>query len=188
MEERMTEEQQKRALGAFSTRSALETALHELQSSGFPMNQVSVIAKNADESQEMSGAHLQGQIGSQAVDAGNDTASNLAYGGATATVLLGLTSLSIPGVGAVLAAGTLAASLVASVAGAGINAASTNSLVQAMTASGIAKSQAEIYSDRLLRGDYVVLVEGSDTEIQQAADILSQKSIQDWGIYSAASA
>jgi hypothetical protein len=87
-----------------------------------------------------------------------------------------------------LAAGTLAASLVASVAGAGINAASASSLVQAMTASGIDKAQAEIYSDRLLRGDYVVLVEGTDAEIQQAANILSQQGIQDWGIYSAANA
>ncbi|MBD2120682.1 general stress protein [Trichocoleus sp. FACHB-262] len=184
----MTDNQQKRALGAFSTRSAVETALHELQATGFPMNQVSVIAKNADESQDVSGAHMQSQVGDQEVGAGNATASNLAYGGAAATVLLGLTSLSIPGVGAVLAAGTLAASLVASVAGAGINAASANSVVQAMAASGIAKEQAEIYSDRLLRGDYVVLIEGSDAEIQQAADVLSQKSIQDWGIYAAANA
>ncbi len=187
MEEHMTNNQQ-RALGAFSTRSAAETALQALQASGFSMNQVSVIAKNADESQEMSGVHLQDQIGNQEVDAGNATASNLAYGGATATVLLGLTSLSIPGIGAVLAAGTLAASLVASVAGAGINAASASSLVQAMTASGIDKQQAETYSDRLLRGDYVVLVEGSEAEIQHAAGILSQNSIQDWGVYSAANA
>lgn len=184
----MTDNQQKRALGVFSTRSAVENALNDLQSSGFPMNHVSVIAKNADESQELSGAQVQDHIGNQEVGAGNATASNLAYGGATATVLLGLTSLSIPGVGAVLAAGTLAASLVASVAGVGIHAASASSLVQAMTASGIDKAQAEIYSDRLLRGDYVVLVEGSEAEMQQAANILSQKDIQDWSIYAAANA
>ncbi|HEY9750279.1 MAG TPA: hypothetical protein V6C63_16460 [Allocoleopsis sp.] len=184
----MTDNQQKRALGVFSTRSAVENALNDLQSSGFPMNHVSVIAKNADESQELSGAQVQDHIGNQEVEAGNATASNLAYGGATATVLLGLTSLSIPGVGAVLAAGTLAASLVASVAGAGIHAASASSLVQAMAASGIDKAQAEIYSDRLLRGDYVVLIEGSEAEMQQAANILSQKDIQDWGIYAAANA
>jgi hypothetical protein len=57
-----------------------------------------------------------------------------------------------------------------------------------MTASGIDKPQAEIYSERLLRGDYVVLIEGDDTQIQQAGDVLSQKSIQDWGIYSAVNA
>jgi hypothetical protein len=35
----------------------------------------------------------------------------------------------------------------------------------------------------LHRGDYLIMVEGTDEEIQQAEQVFSQQGIQDWAIY-----
>ncbi len=53
----MVASQIKRAVGVFPNRQTAETALTELQGANFPMEQVSVIAKQA-EGEELSGLTL----------------------------------------------------------------------------------------------------------------------------------
>ncbi len=100
--------------------------------------------------------------------------------------MAGLSSLAIPGIGAVLAAGSAVAALAATVAGEGMSAAATGRVVKALQSMGIPQNKAEAYSDRLIQGRYVVLVEGSDPEIDQAAQVFSDRGIQEWGVYGAA--
>lgn len=180
----MVASQVKRAAGVFPNRQTAETALTELQSADFPMEQVSVIAKQA-EGEQLSGVGVSDRIDGQTVDP-TSPATDIASTSATAAVMAGLTSLAIPGIGMVLAAGSAVAALAASVAGEGIAAAATGRIVKALQNMGIPQNKAETYSDRLIQGRYVVLVEGSDPEINRAAQVLSDRGIQEWGVYGSA--
>jgi hypothetical protein len=99
-------------------------------------------------------------------------------------VLVGLGSLAIPGVGPIIAAGSVATALVATVASTGIEAAALGGLVRAISDLGIPEEQARVYSDRLHQGHYLVIVDGTEDEIGRAESIFSDRGIQDWGVYS----
>ena len=45
-------------------------------------------------------------------------------------------------------------------------------------------SQAAYYSDRVTQGKYLVAIEGTDAEIDQAEQILRKWGIEDWQIFS----
>lgn len=172
----------KRAFGVFSTSQAAEQALNELKASGFPMEKVSIIAKNVDKGEELSGAKTSDRIGNQDVGTPTAVVADTLSGATWGTILVGLSSLALPGLGPILAAGSLGVALVTGVAGAGVGALATGNLVKAITDLGIPEEQARVYSDSLLRGDHVAIVEGTDDEINRAAAIFS-KGIQDWGVY-----
>lgn len=48
----------KRAIGTFATRSNAETALRELRDVGFNMDKISVIARNLEPKENLSGAEV----------------------------------------------------------------------------------------------------------------------------------
>jgi hypothetical protein len=173
----------KRAFGVFSSRQEAEQALNELKASGFPMDQVSVIAKDADPNEQLGGAEMSDRIGNQDAAAGTGVAGDIATSSALGSVLIGLSSLAIPGVGAVIAAGSVGLALAASVAGTGIEAAAISGLVKALGDLGIPEEQARTYSDHLYNGHYLVVVDGTDDETGRAEAIFSNRGIQDWGIY-----
>lgn len=179
----------KRAVGVFSTRAASEQAISALKDSGFPMAHVSIVAKQiADQPAHVDGATVTDRLGEEnaKVPTGvvKDTLAHSAWG----TVLVGLTALALPGIGPILTAGSVATALVASVASTGVSAVATANLVNTLKQMGIPQASAETYSDRLQNGNDLVLIEGSDAEINRAADVLNQRGIQDWGIYNSASA
>jgi uncharacterized membrane protein len=173
----MTLGQHRRAVGVFSTRQEAEYALTELKNSGFPMDRVSVIARDADRQGSIAGADT------QKVDegAGTGAITGTVLGG-LGGLLVGLGALAIPGVGPVIAAGTVGTTLATTFAGAGLGAAG-GSLVGALSGLGIAEERAQVYSDRVSQGGYLVIVDGTEAEIQSAAAILSGRGIQEWGVY-----
>jgi len=57
--------QQKRAVGVFSSRREAEYALHELRDAGFNMNNVSVVAKDADRGDEIAGVDMSSRVGTK---------------------------------------------------------------------------------------------------------------------------
>lgn len=174
----------RRAFGVFSNRQEAEQALNELKASGFPIDQVSVIAKEAEHDDQLSGAQMSDRIGDGDAGAGTGVAGDIATNSALGSVLIGLGSLAIPGIGVMIAAGGVATALAASVAASGIEAAAFEGLVRAIADLGIPPEQARTYSDHLYRGDYLIIVEGTDEEIHRAEAVLSNRGIQDWGIYS----
>lgn len=183
----MNETDHKRAFGVFSDPQQVEETLHQMNASGFPMDHVSIVVKQADADgdEKLSGVEVSDQIGDQNVKtpmgAVKDTLTFSSWG----FVLAGLTSLALPGIGPILAAGSLGAALVATTAGTGVSALATNNLVKALTELGIPKAQAGVYSDRLLQGNYFVMVEGTTDEIDRVGQIFSGQGAQDWGVYTA---
>jgi hypothetical protein len=92
--------------------------------------------------------------------------------GAIVGCLLGVGLLAVPGVGLVVAVGTSGA-LTATLAGAGIGLA-IGGLIEALAGLGMTDSPARIDSDRLFRGEYLVIVNGTDNEVRRAEYILSR--------------
>ncbi|MEC4817146.1 MAG: hypothetical protein SAK29_28330 [Scytonema sp. PMC 1069.18] len=48
---------------------------------------------------------------------------------------------------------------------------------------GIPEQRARVYSDRLHIGDYLVIIEGSNDEIEPAQKVLKECGIEYWGVY-----
>jgi hypothetical protein len=173
--------QHKRAVGSFSNYRNTELALMELQSSGFPMNQVSVVGENLDQDKV---------AGAQASTSTDQKVGGGVKAGATAGVVTGgligllgsIGALAIPGVGPVMAGGALATLLADTAVGGAIGAAA-GGLVGGLVGLGVPEDKAKVYSDRISRGEYLVFVEGTDSEIAAAERIFSVRGIQDWGIY-----
>lgn len=174
---------EKRAFGVFSSRQEAEQALNELKASGFSMDRVSIVARDADQGEELGGAELTDRIGNKDVGNATGVVGEIATNSALGSVLVGLGSLAIPGIGPVIAAGSVGAALVATVAGTGIEAAAIGGLVRALGDLGIAEEQARIYGDHLYQGNYLVIVDGTEDEIGRVEPIFSDRGIQDWNIY-----
>lgn len=184
----MTVSHQKHAVGVFSIRDEAEQALILLKESGFPMDKVSIIVRDAHKEPQIAGAQVSDRVGDQNVQTATGVVANTLAGSALGSVLVGLGSLAIPGVGVVIAAGSVGLALAATTASTGIEAAAIGGLVKAISDLGIPEEQARAYSDRLHRDHYLVIVDGTDEEIGRAEAIFSKRGIEDWGIFSSPSA
>lgn len=175
--------QSMRAVGVLPNRQAVEVALNALKESGFSMNKVSVVAKDAsDRGDQLSDVDISDPVAAQAEGGGTTgTLAGTAIGG-LGGLFVGLSAISVPGVGPVLAAGTLGTLLATTLAGSGIGAVS-GQLVGAFAGLGIPSERASIYGGHVSQGNYVVMVEGTEADLQQAESILANQGIQEWGTY-----
>lgn len=174
---------ERRGFGVFSSRQEAEQALNELKASGFPMDKVSLIARDAEQGEEVSGAELTDRVGNTDVGNATGVVGQVATTSALGSVLVGLGSLAIPGVGAVIAAGSVAAALVATVGSTGVEAVAFGGMVRALTDLGMPQQQASFYGDRLYEGKYLVILDGTEDEISRAEAIFSDRGIQGWNVY-----
>lgn len=171
-----------RAVGVFSSRRDAEHALNELRDAGFPMDRISVVAKNA-EGDHVAGTEVSDRLEGNKADEG--AAAGAATGGALGALtglLIGLGAVAIPGIGPVMLAGATATALATTLSGTAIGAVA-GGLIGALIGLGIPEERARVYSDRVSRGDYLVMVEGTEAEIRHAEDVLHRRGIQEWGIY-----
>lgn len=183
----MTLTNNKRAVGIFSSHQDAESALNELRDAGFAMNQVSIIAKDADrldQSNRIGETRVQDLTEATHVDEGAKTgaAAGGAVGGLTG-LLVGLGTLAIPGVGPIMLAGAAATAIATTLAGGAIGAAA-GGLVGGLIGLGIPEERARIYHDYVVRGDYLVIVDGTEAEILRAETILKRRGIREWEVYS----
>ena len=185
---------QKRAVGTFSSYQDAEVAVRELRDSGFPMDRVSVVGRDTDRANELTDIGTGDHLGDRSKQVAHDTqADEGARKGAVAGgtlggltgLLVGLGALAIPGIGPVMLGGALATALATTISGGAIGAAA-GGLVGALVGLGIPEDRARVYNDRVSRGDYLVIVDGSEEEVRRAESILSHRGIQEWGIYDAA--
>ena len=174
----------RRGIGVFATKQDMEFALSELTDSGFPMDKVSVIAKD-ENSKSQQGTNLRKRPG-------HEVAKGVGIGSLTGTVfgflaglLVSVSELTIPGIGTIMAAGTIVETLATTFAGGGIGAVS-GGIIGAFSGLGIPGNQAKVYSDRLAQGDYLIIVEGKSDEVMRAEMILlNERGIKEWSIFDA---
>jgi hypothetical protein len=172
----------KRAIGIFPNRQDTESALNELQNSDFPMEKVSVVAKDVSENDEMAQSQSEFVREQTLKGLGSGAVAGGALLGGLGGLLAGLGTLAVPGVGSIAVAGAQAA-LAGTFAG-GFYGAGAGGIIGAVIGNGVSHEQAKAYSDRLSKGDYLVMIDGTDEEIQRAESVLKAQGIQDWGVFS----
>jgi hypothetical protein len=178
-------------VGTFSNYEKTEIALRELKDSNFLMDRVSVVGRDINNHTDVTGANTSNRL----VDFGNldtnehkvgETAIDGAMAGITlggfTGLLVGLGALAIPGVGPVMLAGAAATALATTISG-GVIGGVTGTLAGGLVGLGIPADRAKVYSDRIAKGDYLVMVEGTETNIPQAESILRKHGIHEWHIY-----
>jgi hypothetical protein len=126
----------KTVVGLFENYTDADRAVSELNSRGFTRNEISVAARDNAIRDRMVGTA--GEERAVAESAGAGAVGGAVVGG-LGGLLVGLGALAIPGVGPVIAAGTLATALGSTAAGAGIGAAA-GGLIGALVGLGIPDS------------------------------------------------
>ncbi len=182
----------KRAVGTFSNYRDAENALQDLKNSGFSMDRVSIVGRNAEgHTEAMTGLGDREGVTEGVKHTAADTqldegakkgaVTGGALGGLTG-LLVGLGALAIPGIGPVMVGGAVATALATALSGGAIGAAA-GGLVGGLVGLGIPEDRARLYSDRVSRGEFLVMVEGSEAEIHRAEAVLNRRGIQDWGVF-----
>ncbi|BAZ43096.1 hypothetical protein NIES4102_00920 [Chondrocystis sp. NIES-4102] len=172
----------KRAVGTFSTRQDAEAALIELRDSGYNMDKISAIARNPKKKENLADVEVQSRDNAAGVGATMGATMGATTGGILG--LIGsLSILAIPGIGVATEIAVLLGNVLL---GSGLGA-TGGGLVGALIGWGIPEDQAKYYDELLSKGSYIVLVEGTEAEINGAKAILMNKrQIENWNIYNVA--
>jgi hypothetical protein len=177
---------QERAVGVFSTYREVVDALNELRSRGFTMNKISVMGKDMDDlPQNNSVRDVQMQDIADITQADEGAKTGAIAGGSVGGLtglLVGLGSLAIPGIGPIMLAGAAATALATTLAGGAIGAAA-GTFVGALVGLGIPEDSAQVYQGYITQGDYLILVDGTESEVRQAESILKEHSVREWATY-----
>lgn len=162
----------KTVTGLFDNYEDASDAVGELEASGVPHADISIVANNSenwyDDDDDTSKA---------AEDAAGGAGVGAVIGGAGG-LLTGLGLMAIPGVGPVVAAGWLAATAVGAVSGAVVGGAA-GGIVGALTDSGVPEKDAHVYAEGVRRGGTLVTAKVSDELAEEAERILGQSNSVD---------
>ena len=147
--------------GLFDSYSDAKAAVSQLEAAGVPSDQVSIVSHRTDGDHDDSNA---------AEGAGAGAGIGALAGGAGG-LLTGIGMLAIPGVGPVVAAGWLVATLAGAAAGAVVGGAA-GGLIGAFTSSGVSEEDAHVYAEGVRRGGSVVTARVEDALAPTAESIL----------------
>ncbi|TPK60669.1 hypothetical protein FJ930_28440 [Mesorhizobium sp. B2-4-15] len=145
-------------------------AVGELESMGIPASDISVVANNSE------GWH-EGSASPAAEDAAGGAGIGAVVGGAGG-LMAGLGALSIPGIGPVVAAGWLAATVAGAVTGAVVGGAA-GGIIGGLTDAGVPENDAHVYAEGIRRGGTLVTARVSDDLAPQAREILQNPNSVD---------
>jgi hypothetical protein len=162
-----------------------KAVVHDLEGAGVPHSEISLIA-NADAHGRSSGTSAMTGGGDHPLDPADRDDTDTGAGGKRGAVLggvlgggagllAGIGALAIPGVGPVVAAGWLVATL----AGAGVGAAS-GGLVGSLTGAGVNRNEAHVYAEGVKRGGSLVTVRVDEADAARVEAILGKRGSGDW--------
>lgn len=151
--------------------AAARAAVSALEAGRILQNKISYVARHAGETRANPSVDSNEDSGS---DVGKDAGIGAAAGtglGAVTGVLAGLGMLAIPGIGPIVAAGTLVTALAGAGAGAAAGA-GVGGLVGSFTNAGVSEDDANRYSEAVRRGGAVITVVAEDDEMDRVRQIL----------------
>jgi hypothetical protein len=143
--------------------------VNELEAAGVPHRDISLVANETTQNGSATGRTTTAET------AGGAGAVLGTVAGGGVGLLAGIGALAIPGVGPVVAAGWL----VATVTGAGIGAAA-GGLVGALTGAGVSKEEAHVYAEGVRGGGSLVTVRVDDADAARAEEIMGRHGAVDW--------
>jgi hypothetical protein len=175
--------QNRYAVARFTNHQYVEQALNDLYSAGFSIAQICVVSKDADRDEKLGKFSMSDRVGRTdradlvrgVAQEGTATAGTIVGSmlGAIAGCFVGLGLLMVPGVGLVVVLGTSGATLVTTLTGAAIGAASCG-LIEACAGLEIPKDQAKVDMNYCSDSEYLVMVKGTDEQMHVAESILKR--------------
>lgn len=153
--------------GLFDTYEDANRAVSALEAAGIPSSDISIISNDENapsDNMAATGAETGAGVGAAAGGAGG--------------LLAGLGLIAIPGVGPVVAAGWLAATLAGAATGA-LAGGAAGGLIGALTDSGVTAEEAEFYAESIRRGGTLVVARVNDAQADAARTILTKANIVD---------
>jgi uncharacterized membrane protein len=153
----------KTIVGSFDSFDEAQRVARDLVADGFVDRDVSVVA--SDVRSDVAPA-------ANAVETSNATATGAITGGVVggaAGLAASLVGLTIPGIGPIIAAGPIVATL----SGAGVGAVA-GGLIGGLSDVGVPKEHAEYYAESVRRGGALVAVRADDTRFERAAEIMRE--------------
>jgi hypothetical protein len=176
----------KTVVGLFDTFAEGQTVVRSLVDAGVSREDISLVANDsrgeyasyANASSSAENAVAVGDTASPAAEsAGAGAVGGTVIGGALG-LLVGLGALTIPGIGPVIAAGSLATVLGSTALGAGIGAAA-GGLVGGLVGVGVPEDEANVYAEGVRRGGTLVTVRAEDTLAPKVYSIMQQAGAVD---------
>lgn len=140
-------------VGVFASEQDATNAIQDLKSIGYSADDISVIGKNKHDLND-----IHEETGTKAPEGMATGAATGGVLGGIAGLLAGLGALAIPGIGPILAAGPIAATLTGAAVGAG-----TGGLVGGLVGLGIPEDEAEEYNANVKSGRILVMVDADET-------------------------
>lgn len=156
--------------GIFDTYADGQAAVRALEDANVPRDQISLVSRDDDGTL---------RDGDGAVEGAETGAGLGAVAGGAGGLLAGLGMLSIPGIGPVVAAGWLAATVTGLAAGA-VAGGAAGGIIGALTDAGVPEDEANVYAESLRRGGTLVTARVEDAVAPTAARILDDAHRVDW--------
>lgn len=153
--------------GLFDSYADAQTAVSQLRSLGVDHDEISLVSNDADSRHK-----IDGDDNDVAEDAGKGAGIGAVVGGAGG-LLTGLGLMAIPGVGPVVAAGWLVATLAGAATGAVVGGAA-GGLIGALTDAGVDEKDAHVYAEGVRRGGTLVTARVDDRFVDSAEDFLAK--------------
>lgn len=147
---------------AFDTRRRAGEAVRRLTGAGIPQDAISLVVGDPE-------GRL---IPAQSEDDAETGAGIGAILGGASGLAAGLTSLAVPGIGPVVAAGWLVTTALGALTGAAVGGLA-GGLVGALTEAGVPETEAHVHAESLRRGASLVTVRVDESDVETAAALLS---------------
>ncbi|MDP9127339.1 MAG: DUF3341 domain-containing protein [Pseudomonadota bacterium] len=158
------------AFGIFATRAQAERCVDALQQQGFACDSISVLMSSPESTRE-----LATEKNTKAPEGATTGATTGGVIGGTLGLLAGIGTLAIPGVGPLIAAGPIMATL----AGLGVGAAA-GGVIGALVGMGIPEYEAKRYEGRVKKGGILLSVHCDDADsVSNAKEILKNCGAED---------
>jgi hypothetical protein len=154
----------KTVVGLFERPQDAERAIDAMESAGFVQDEISALAQDRIIKEHFDGE----QIKPVEVTTGLGAVGGSAIGG-LAGLLAGVGVITVPGIGAVLAAGALASTLAGVVVGG-----SAGGLVGALIGLGLPEEDAEFYAEGVKRKGVLIAVQSEGGHASMAKNIMKQ--------------
>jgi hypothetical protein len=152
-------------IGVYAHIDEAEEAVGKLGASGFPIEQVSIIARNLGTEKKVHGFVTSCDVGAAAAQTG-------AWVGGIFGLLVGAAFLWVPGVGPLIIAGSLTAALAGGLEGA-VAGAAVAGFLGWLTALGISKDHILKYEEVVKAGKYLVVAHGTAAQAASAKTTLA---------------
>jgi hypothetical protein len=158
-------------VGVYNTMDEAEHAVKALDLAKFPMNQITLVTKDIASEKKVHGYVTACDVSKQGAKTG-------AWVGGIFGLLAGAALMWLPGIGAVVVAGSLASALLGGVEGA-VAGSALGGILAGLAAWGISKQHILKYEEAVKGGKFLVIAHGSAAEVDKAQQVLSATGASD---------